>query len=175
MEIKEILLLGNPVLRERCAKVKSKDVRSDEIRATIADLSDTLADFRRRKGFGRGIAAPQIGSTRRIIFVDFEIRGPLINPTIVGRSRKKFRLWDDCFSFPDILVEVERYYSIVVSYQDENGRRKTMRAEGAFSELLQHEIDHVNGILAIDRAIDSRHIILRSEYEKLVRNEPRRL
>jgi len=173
MAIKEILLLGNPVLREQCAKVKNMD--SDATRATIADLRDTLRDFRLRKGFGRGIAAPQIGSTQKIIFVDFEIHGPLMNPVITRHSRKKFRLWDDCFSLPDILVEVERYYSIVVSYQDENGKRRTVKAEGALSELLQHEIDHVNGILAIDRAIDSRHIVLRSEYDTMVRNEPRRL
>ncbi|HLE31045.1 MAG TPA: peptide deformylase [Bacteroidota bacterium] len=173
MATREIILLGNPILREQCSKVK--DVRSDEIQATIADLRDTLHDFRLRKGFGRGIAAPQIGTTRQIIYLDFEIQGPVVNPVITGRSRKKFRLWDDCFSFPDILVEVERNYSIVVSYQDENGKRKKVEAEGALSELLQHEIDHLNGILAIDRAIDSRHIVLRSEYDKLVRNEPRRL
>jgi peptide deformylase len=173
MAIKEILLLGNPVLHEQCSKVR--DFNSDETRATVADLSDTLRNFRDKKGFGRGIAAPQIGSTRRIIFIDFEIQGPLINPVITSRSRKKFRLWDDCFSFPDILVEVERHYSIAVAYQDEKGKRKTVKAEGALSELLQHEIDHVNGILAIDRAVDSRHIVLRSEHEKMIRNEPRRL
>lgn len=173
MAIKDILLLGNPVLHEQCLKVKDFD--SDATRATIADLRDTLRDFRLKRGFGRGIAAPQIGSTNRIIFVDFEVQGPLINPVITSHSRKKFRLWDDCFSFPDILVEVERHYAITVAYQDETGKRKVIKAEGALSELLQHEIDHVNGILAIDRAIDSRHIVLRSEYEKMVRNEPRRL
>lgn len=173
MPRKEILLLGNPVLHERCSKVK--DFTSDETRAVITDLHDTLLDFRSRKGFGRGIAAPQIGSSCRIIFIDFEIQGVLINPVITNRSRKKFRLWDDCFSFPDILVEVERNYSITVAYRDEAGKRKTVKAEGALSELLQHEIDHLDGILAIDRAVDSRHIILRSEYEKMVRNEPRRL
>jgi peptide deformylase len=76
-------------------------------------------------------------------------------------------LWDDCFSFPDILVHVERNCSIEVAFLDERGRRSSLKAEGAFSELLQHEIDHLNGVLAIDRAVDSRHIILRSEYNKL--------
>ncbi len=173
MATKEIMLLGNPILREQCTKVK--DLLSDETQATIADLRDTLRDFRLKKGFGRGIAAPQIGAAKQIIYIDFEIQGAVINPVITGRSRKKFRLWDDCFSFPDILVEVERNYSIVVSYQDGSGKRKKVEAEGALSELLQHEIDHLNGILAIDRAIDSRHIVLRSEHDRLVRNEPRRL
>ena len=173
MAIKEILLLGNPFLRRMCSTVKN--VESEETRRTIADLRETLRDFRLKNGFGRGIAAPQIGVDSRIIFLDFEIQGPLINPVITSKSRKKFRLWDDCFSFPDILVEVERHYSIVVSYRNETGHRKTVKAQGALSELLQHEIDHVNGILAIDRAIDSRHIILRGEYEKMARTEPRRL
>lgn len=173
MAVKEILLLGNPILRQRCARVK--DVNTPQTRALIVDLKDTLGNFRLRKGFGRGIAAPQVGSTEQIIYIDFEITGPLINPVITGKSRKKFRLWDDCFSFPDLLAKVERYYSVVVSYVDEAGKRKKLKANGALSELLQHEIDHLNGILAIDRAIDSKHIILRSEHEKHLHNEPVRL
>ena len=168
--IREITLLGNPVLREHCSAVK--DVESEETRSLIRDLADTLADFRARKGFGRGIAAPQIGVTKQIIYLDFEIHGPLINPRISAKSRKKMRLWDDCFSFPDLLVMVERAYAIKVAYRDEHGKARTINAEGSLSELLQHEIDHVNGILAVDRAIDSRHIILRSEHEKHVRREP---
>jgi peptide deformylase len=165
MPAREILLLGHPLLRQVCTPVRQ--CSSDESRATIADLRDTLAGFRTSHGFGRGIAAPQIGVTKRILYVDAEYTGPLINPTIVKKSRKKFRLWDDCFSFPDILVHVERNCSIEVAFLDERGRRSSLKAEGAFSELLQHEIDHLNGVLAIDRAVDSRHIILRSEYNKL--------
>jgi len=167
---REIALLGNPVLRQRCSPVK--DFESSETRSLIADLADTLSDFRLQRGFGRGIAAPQIGVTRQIIYVDSEIRGPLINPRIVARSRKKMKLWDDCFSFPDLLVMLERAYAIKVAYRDEHGKARTLNAEGALSELLQHEIDHVNGILAIDRAIDSKHIILRSEHEKHIHQEP---
>ncbi|MBI3005605.1 MAG: peptide deformylase [Ignavibacteriales bacterium] len=170
MAAKEILLLGNPVLRQKCSAVK--DVRSADIRLLTEDLRDTLQDFRQRKGFGRGIAAPQIGSTRRVIYIDFEYAGALINPKIVQRSSNKFSLWDDCFSFPDILVHVTRNYRITVSFLDESGKAQKLKAEGALSELLQHEIDHVNGILAIDRAVDSKHIILRSEFEKLSHNSP---
>jgi len=164
MAIREIALLGNPVLRKKCLPVK--DLRSDQIRMCISDLEDTLADFRSRNGFGRGIAAPQIGVARQIIYTDSEYRGALLNPRITQRSRKTFTLWDDCFSFPDILVKVVRHYSITVAFRDEEGIPRTLKATGAFSELLQHEIDHLHGVLAIDRAVDSRHIILRSEYER---------
>ena len=89
--------------------------------------------------------------------------GPLINPKITKRSKKKFTLWDDCFSFPDILVGVRRHEWVEVSYVDETGALKKLKATNGLSELLQHEIDHINGILAIDRAISTKHIILRSE------------
>jgi peptide deformylase len=170
MAVKEILLLGNPLLRQKCQAVRSP--RSELSRRIIADLRDTLADFRSRRGFGRGIAAPQIGSAQKIIYINADYTGAMINPVITRKSRTRFRLWDDCFSFPDLLVHVQRNYSIVVAFADEEGKRRTLRAKGAFSELLQHEIDHLNGILAIDRAIDSRHIILRGEYEKLSHAAP---
>ena len=80
-------------------------------------------------------------------------------------------LWDDCFSFPDILVKVNRSLSIDLRYQDEEGKKRTLRAESGLSELLQHEIDHLNGILAIDRAVDSKHIVFRSEYERWVHRD----
>jgi peptide deformylase len=165
MPVREITLLGNPILRTNCLPVK--DIGSPETSSCVADLRDTLADFRARKGFGRGIAAPQIGIARRIVYTNFEYEGPLINPKIIQKSKKTFTLWDDCFSFPDILVKVVRYYSITVGFVDGGGTARTLKASGAQSELLQHEIDHVHGILAIDRAVDSKHIILRSEYIKL--------
>jgi peptide deformylase len=166
MSVREIILLGNPVLREQCSLVK--DVASADVKGTIMDLADTLQDFKKRRGFGRGIAAPQIGIPEQIIYLDFDLfKGVLINPKITKRSRTTFRLWDDCFSFPDLLAYVKRYLRVEVSYVDETGKRRKLNAEGALSELLQHEIDHLHGILAIDRAMDSKHIILRSEFEKI--------
>ncbi|HEX9614798.1 MAG TPA: peptide deformylase [Bacteroidota bacterium] len=164
--VREIILLGNPVLREKCQRVR--DFQSEETTSVIRDLADTLADFRARHGFGRGIAAPQIGSTWQIILLDFEIKGAMVNPKITSRSQRSFRLWDDCFSFPDLMVMVDRSYRVTVEYRDEEGSLMSLEAEGALAELLQHEIDHLNGILAIDRAIDSKHIILRSMHGKFI-------
>ena len=165
MAVRKILLLGNPALRIRCTSIK--DTASAATRKTIRDLRDTLDDFRSRRGFGRGIAAPQIASATRIILIRSNGIGALLNPKITRRSRRTFTLWDDCFSFPDILVKVRRNVWVEVVYFDERGRSKRLRAEGALSELLQHEIDHLNGILAIDRAISPKHIILRSQRGKL--------
>jgi peptide deformylase len=168
MPVKEIALLGNPILRKKCLAVK--DMNTAETRACIADMKDTLEEFRACNGFGRGIAAPQIGTPRKIIYLDFDFKGALINPKIVRHSKRTFTLWDDCFSFPDLLVKVVRHYAVAVSFTDEAGARRTLRATGAFAELLQHEIDHLHGILAIDRAVDSRHIVFRSEFSKLAHN-----
>lgn len=166
MPVKEILLLGNPILRRKCEKVRNLSHRS--VHRTIDDLRDTLADFRKRRGFGSGIAAPQIGISQRIIFLNLDGPLPLINPRIVKRSRSFMTLWDDCFSFPDILVKVRRHVNVSVEYFDGQGKRHSLTAAGRLSELLQHEIDHIDGILALDRAIDSKHIILRSEWKKIM-------
>jgi peptide deformylase len=166
MPVREILQLGNPALRVKCTPVKA--FGTERLKALVGDLRETLYDFRDRNGFGRGIAAPQIGVTDRVIFVHVDQPLALINPVITTHGRKLMTMWDDCFSFPNLLVKVKRHLSIEVQYQDVGGRKHTLRVEDGLSELLQHEIDHVNGVLAIDRAIDSKHIVFRSEYEKWV-------
>ena len=161
---REILQLGNPTLRVKCSPVRS--FGTNELRSLVFNLRDTLSDFKARHGFGRGIAAPQIGVTQQVIFINVDKPLPMINPRIVKRSRTLMTLWDDCFSFPGLLVKVRRNLEVVVRYHDELGRRHTLKAQGGLAELLQHEIDHLNGILALDRAIDSKHIVFSSEYEK---------
>lgn len=165
MAIREILLLGNPLLRTKCDTVK--DFSDTSLKTTIDDLRDTLADFRKQRGFGRGIAAPQIGIAQRIIFIAIDGPIALINPRIVKQSRKMMTLWDDCFSFPDIMIKLNRHVHITVEFQDTMGTKHQLETSDDRSELIQHEIDHINGILAIDRMIDSRHIMLRSEWKKL--------
>jgi peptide deformylase len=167
MAVRDILQLGNPVLRSTCVPVRSFD--NGGLQELVEDLRDTLLDFHARRGFGRGIAAPQIGILQRAIFVDVGEPMALLNPVIVGRSRKHILLWDDCFSFPDLMVKLKRHLTIEVRYRNLQGKLQTLKAAGGLSELLQHEIDHINGILAVDRAIDSKHIIYRSELEKLER------
>jgi peptide deformylase len=171
MAVQEILLMGNPLLRGPSEQVK--EFGGADLQQLIEDLRDTLADFRRRRGFGRAIAAPQIGVRRRVLYVDTGRPMVLCNPVIARRSRRRILLWDDCFSLPDLVVKVRRHLSIGLRYRDENGEPRTLAVEGALSELLQHEIDHLDGILAVDRAIDSTHIAYRSEIEKLERKSGR--
>jgi len=141
-----------------------------EARLILRDLRATLHEFRRTRGFGRGISAVQIGELKRIVYIEFEGAAySLINPSFERQSGERFRLWDDCFSFPDLLVQLERSVSVAVRYLDPTGEARLIEAGGALSELLQHEMDHLDGILAIDRAIDRNSFATREEYERRFR------
>ena len=161
MPAREILLLGNPKLWEASEPVT--EIRSTETREIIEDLASTLEAFRNSHGFGRAIAAPQIGAQRRVIFVKIDRPMPLINPAIIDASTDKMELWDDCFSFPDLMVRVSRHAQITVRYSDEHGEVRRITAQNGLSELLQHEIDHLDGILATDRAIGPRSFAMRNQ------------
>ncbi len=149
------------MLRRRSVPVAS----IDRLPAVLVDLRDTLAEFRRTHGFGRGISAIQIGEPLRIIYIEFEgTPYAMFDPVFERMSEKRMRLWDDCFSFPDLLVFVERSASVALRYLDEKGEPRTLEASGALAELLQHEMDHLDGILAVDRAIDRNSFRTRAEH-----------
>lgn len=167
MAVQEILQLGHPLLWERSAIVD--DPSDTDIRSLIADLRDTLSTFRNSHGYGRGIAAPQISVLKRVLYVNMGnggFEGALINPEIVESDPRKIELWDACFSFPELLVKVSRAAGIVVASQNEAGEKQLLDAEGDLSELLQHEIDHLDGILAVERAVSPKAFMTRKEWER---------
>jgi len=149
------------------------DPGAREVRELVRDLADTLAHWRAETGYGRGIAAPQIGVLQRVIFL--KLPGaepwPLINPEIVRRSEDKIVVWDACLSFLSIFMQVERHREITVRYQTLEGETVEVEAGAArdLAELLQHEIDHLDGVLAIDRVTDVKTIVTREEFEKRYR------
>jgi peptide deformylase len=171
MAVRNVLQLGDPGLREIAHRVG--DPGAAGIRALVEDLSDTLAYWRATTGYGRGIAAPQIGANVRVIFLRLpgEAAWPIVNPEIIWRSADKIIVWDACLSFLSIFMQVERHREIVVRYQDLNGQQCEVRAgeERNLSELLQHEIDHLDGILAVDRITDMKTMCMREEFEKRYR------
>ncbi len=152
MAIRRILQLGDPLLRTISAPVADFAAAP----SVLSDLADTLGEFRRAHGFGRGISAIQIGAPVRIIYLRFEDTVyELINPVYTTQSAEMFELWDDCFSFPNLLVWLQRHRSVTLRYQDRHGRFHELSAEGSLAELVQHEMDHLDGILAVDRAPSS--------------------
>lgn len=161
---REILLLGNPKLYE-----ESKPVREEEISdlpAIVQDLHDTLMDFRSRYHAGRAIAAPQIGVAKRLIYMHIDKPTIFINPTLEFPDGEMMTLMDDCMSFPGLLVKVERHKRCRIDYRDTDWKQCSLTAEGDLSELLQHEFDHLDGILATMRAIDNKSFFIKSLQEK---------
>jgi len=172
MPVRPILQLGDPKLREVAQPVE--DPSDPQVAALIQDLSDTLAHWRATTGYGRGIAAPQLGVAQRVIFLQLpgEKPWPLVNPQIIERSSEKIVVWDACLSFLSIFMQVERHRDITVRYRDLAGRQQEIRAGEArnLSELLQHEIDHLDGILAVDRIVDIKTLCTREVFEKRYRD-----
>ena len=128
-----------------------------------------LEAFRRRHGFGRAIAAPQIGVAKRFIAANLG-HGPFLiaDPAITWRSEDTFTLWDDCMSFPWLMVRLQRRRSISLSYTDQEGARVDWsNLDASTSELMQHEVDHLDGVLALDRARDVRDIVSRAVFERM--------
>jgi len=174
MAVRKILQLGDPRLREAAA-VHDFSLDTAGLEGLIADLRDTLAHARQETGYGRGIAAPQLGVLKRVVFL--QLPGgepwPLVNPQITERSAEKIVVWDACLSFLSIFMQVERHKEITFRYQDVRGEWHQDRAgaERDLSELLQHEIDHLDGILCIDRVSEVRTICTKEEFEKRYREQ----
>jgi peptide deformylase len=171
MPVRPILRLGNPLLRATCAPVD--DASDARVAATVRDLQDTLAHSRATTGYGRAIAAPQIGVLERIVFlnVDGATPWPFVNPSIVAHSTEVVTVWDGCLSFLSIFCQVPRWEWIRVRYQNLSGAWHETVADGDLSELLQHEIDHLDGILTVDRMTDVTTLVTREEFELRFRSE----
>jgi peptide deformylase len=97
----------------------------------------------------------------------------MINPQILDIGTEDFTVWDDCFSIPNLLVRVQRAYRIRVGFQDLAGEKQVLEADGALAELLQHEIDHLDGVLIVDRPFGLDPFCLREEWNKQYANQGR--
>ncbi len=165
MAIREILQLGNPDLYKICEPVTRAEAAS--LSGAFTDLQDTMRDFRKRYGAGRAIAAPQIGVFKRVIYMEIDEPVIIINPVLSDLSDEMIELWDDCMSFPDLLVRVRRHRSCRITYLDQQWQEQSQDLKDDFSELLQHEVDHLDGILAVSRVIDERSFALKSQRARL--------
>ena len=164
--IKEVLLLGNSKLYAVSQVVNQDELNT--LKEIVNDLHDTLIDFREKYGVGRAIAAPQIGVMKRLIYMYIDSPVVFINPALTDKSKDMMLVWDDCLCFPDLLVKVERHKSCSIAYLDTDWKEQKMWLEGDLSELLQHEYDHLDGILAVSRAVDEQSFALRSQRELLL-------
>lgn len=151
--MQELVYLGDPRLYQICEAVRLDELQ--EIEGWTARMHRVILAIRERYGFGRAIAAPQLGIMKRLVYMFTDKPYVFINPVIENPSEDMIELWDNCMSFPQLDVKVKRHASITVRYLDEHWKEQCWKMEGDYSELLQHEIDHLDGILCTMRAIDN--------------------
>ncbi len=166
--IRATLELGNPTLRQTAAPID--DPTGAETRALIDDLRETLHDFRGRNGWGRSLAAPVIGVPLRLIVVDYDEQSlVLINPFFEQWSSEQVDGYESCITFPTLWGCVTRPRGVVVTAQDEAGVSRRVEAEGDLARLLQHEIDHLDGLTWLDREPDLETLCTTGEYRRRYR------
>jgi peptide deformylase len=143
--ILEIRKIGDPVLKQKAQKVDKVD---SKIKRLVEDMIETM-----KFANGVGLAAPQVGEPLRVIVVDYENKPiAFINPEILEAEGETIDL-EGCLSVPGIELKIKRYERIVFKAQDLNGKVKKYRAKGLLARVIQHEIDHLDGVLIVDRGI----------------------
>ncbi|MBU3098530.1 MULTISPECIES: peptide deformylase [Clostridium] len=159
--VKKIILLGNPKLYQISYIIEKDEM--DIIKELVIDLHDTLMNFRNKYGVGRAIASSQIGVFKRLIYMNIDKPVVFINPILIFEDDEFMEVIDDCMSFPELVVKVKRHCRCTINFKDIDFIDNEMKLEGDLSELLQHEYDHLDGIIATMRAIDDKSLCLKSE------------
>jgi peptide deformylase len=152
--IDDMLLLGNPLLYQVSEPVLESELKF--VPDWVADLDNVMKQIRQRYNFGRGIAAPQLGNMKRLIYLNIDKPMVIINPVVSNLSAEMFELWDDCMCFPNLLVKLKRHRSLTLTFRNEQWKEKQLHFDNDLSELIQHEYDHLDGILCTMRAIDDK-------------------
>ena len=168
MALLDIKLMGDPILREECVEVGEID---DELRRLAKDMFDTMYE-----ADGVGLAAPQVGITKRLIVVDPREEGvkprALVNPRVVEASDATDRAEEGCLSMPGLRDVVERKAEVVVEAEDLDGEAVRLEADGLHARVLLHEIDHLDGVLFVDRLSPLKRKMLMKKWQKLQAEQP---
>jgi len=179
MSIRPVLTIGNPLLRLVARDVEPEEIHSPAFRALIEDMVETM-----HREQGIGIAAPQIGESVQaaIIEIDSEsLRYPdqepfgmrvFINPRVTVLDAEEQGFWEGCLSVPNLRGFVERPRRIRVDYLDMDGRSRAIEAEGFLATVFQHELDHLQGVLYVDRVRDMTKLATIEDYMRFWRDKP---
>ena len=143
----DIVKLGESVLREKCIPVEPEEI-NDDFRKFLDEMFETMT-----KANGVGLAAPQVGIAKRffVIIADDEVRRVFINPQILSTSAEMCDYEEGCLSIPSLYESISRPAKVTVQALDQNGKRFTIDADGFLARIIQHENDHLDGIMYIDR------------------------
>jgi peptide deformylase len=168
----EIAQLGQPILWQPTREVSREEIASSAFQRFLEAMRETLATAK-----GAGLAAPQVFDVRRVFLAAIlpppDVDGEpeietFINPRLLGASEEQAEAWEGCLSFPELVVKVRRPLAVRVEYQNERGDACVMDLAEFPARVVQHEYDHLEGILTLDRAISNRHIVKASELETVL-------
>jgi peptide deformylase len=172
MAIRKVARLGHPVLRQKTREVTREEVSSPEMRRLVRDMVETMHEYG-----GVGLAAPQVhesvrlavieyaddqrdeSDTSQALLVIFNARVKVLDETLAG-------FWEGCLSVPGMRGYVERPRKIEVNYLDERGRPQTLVAEGFLATVFQHELDHLDGVVYVDKITDKTKLAFSEEYAR---------
>jgi peptide deformylase len=177
VSVREVVAIGDPALRRRARELSPEEITSPEIQALIDDLIDT-----RRATHGAGIAANQVGEAVRVAIVEVEEGNPrypykplepltvMVNPVIEPLGEGMVEINEGCLSVPDLRGNLERHLAVRVRYLDRQGAEREAVKRGLTAGTFQHEVDHLDGVLFVDRA-DPRTFATWEQFDRHQRDE----
>ena len=171
MAIRKVSQMGHPVLRQRAVEIPPAQMQSPQMQRLIDDMIETMIDYE-----GIGLAAPQVFEPLRLIVLGDPEANPqdeaaiplivLLNPQFTTLSPERLDAWEGCLSIPQLRGVVPRSAAVEVRGYDREGRAVELEAEGLFARVLQHEIDHLDGVLFPDRMADLQTLTFLEEYQR---------
>ena len=173
MAIRKIARLGHPVLRKKTREVTREEISSPEMRRLVKDMVETMHEYG-----GVGLAAPQVHEPVRLAIIEFDAddgrydTGEVQPLLVIWNARVKVLdetpagFWEGCLSVPGLRGYVERPSKIEVSYLDERGKPQTLQADGFLATVFQHELDHLDGVLYVDKVVDKTKFAFSEEYAR---------
>jgi peptide deformylase len=173
MQLLKRTQFGNPLLRAVASTLTKKEILSTTTQDLLKDMRYTLE----KKRYGVGLAAPQVGQSVAIAIIGLKptptrpntkaLSLTLINPHIVSYSGKLMAMWEGCISGPNMYGKALRYQKLRLRWLDDRARRHQQDFEGLAAQVIQHEVDHLNGILFVDKVKDPKTYVTFSEYKKI--------
>ncbi len=179
MAIRKVARLGHPILRRPTREVSVEEIRSDEMRRLVLDMIDTMHEYG-----GVGLAAPQIHEPIRLAVIEVDQLNPryqpantqpllvIFNARVTPLSTETFGFWEGCLSVPGLRGYVERPSKVRVEYLDQEGKPQVIIAEEFLATVFQHELDHLDGVLYVDKIASADRFAFTEEYQRYHLEDP---
>jgi peptide deformylase len=178
MKILRRTQFGNPILRQKARRLSEDEILSNGIQSLIKNMRHTLLN----RNYGIGIAAPQVGKNVALSVIELRATSTrpnlpksewlsmdIINPEIIKTYGNPAEKWEGCLSLDNVFAKAVRYKKVRVRYMDKKAKVHEKDFDGLLAHVIQHETDHLNGILFVDRVKDTTTYVSESEYKKLIK------